>query len=223
MAFADPSPCWDNITGLCCVVLTTAFPEPEPVASKNPDAICVAHGACWWAWVEEDGSDADANELHVARSLGTLVQGQEFESVAVTGDVSHPCIAFEPNGYLVLCYSQGGSLWQTISLDQGRTWQEPEELMTGTHGRLVVNERGDAMRGAVRDVSGTYYIYVQFFGGGDADWSEEHQVEFPVENDGFGLTYDHSTGGWLLFVIEEGETDRTVLLTTDRGVSWKEV
>lgn len=165
-------------------------------------------------------------QIIVARSLGSL-SGFEGESVAVTGEVSHPCLVALPHGRLLCGYSEEGVFKAVASDDDGATWLEPEVQMEGTYGRIWCNDGGDMMRAVIR-ADGPVRLYSQFRGCGDPDWGDEVELAeagmpIAMADDVFGLAYDYGTGGWMIYARREGESDRSVFFSLDNGATWREI
>lgn len=165
-------------------------------------------------------------QIVVARSLGSL-SGLEGESVAVTGEVSHPCLIALPHGRILCGYTEADTFKAVASDDDGATWGEPEVQMTGIYGRIAGNDGGDLMRAVIR--SGTpNRLFAQFRGAGDSGWGTEvplaeSGMSIAMADDVFGLAYDYGTGGWMIYARREGESDRSVFFSLDNGATWREL
>lgn len=165
-------------------------------------------------------------QIIVARSLGSL-SGLEGESVAVTGDVSDPCLVALPHGRVLCGFTEEGTFKVVASDDDGATWLEPEVQMEGTFGRIWCSDGGDMMRAVVRE-DGPTRLYVQFRGCGDLAWGDEIEMAegatpVDIENDAFGLAYDYGTGGWMIYTRRQGESERAVFFSLDNGATWREI
>lgn len=215
MAFADPSPCWDTITGLCCVALTTEFSVP----TEDLNFIAYRSGSVSTRHLLIAGQDSGLNHTFFDNGVIPLVGSQVYLSI---DNASAGCVHFDPitgDPHVWLVHGDGG-LGEYFNKTEGDNWTLVSTLAPSGIAKV---------RAFIDDISGIRYIYAvttaNIVAGTIID-ADGNVIEdwFDIDPDGADIDVFHSariSGDWkvTLWIVRESDGSLVQLSSAD-GVTF---